>query len=448
MKVAEAVRHCHAWIEANAPDAPRLLDDLYRRQAERDITYKDRPISTFLRPCFITDKQRELISRTSQILLECAERITGQFLVDPAIREAIGLHPEEEEFALLESGLKRRLVVARPDCFLSGDSLKYLELNCDSPAGVAWTDLHEEVFLELPLMREQSWSKSLGTSNCRRLMLDAFLAAFEEFGLQESPVAAIVDWQEVTTRPEFQIIQRYLAANGIHAVVADPRDLELRGSGLYACGTRVNLVYRRAIIREVLEKKDEKGVRDFLEACHRRLVCVVNPFCAKVSGSKAVMALLSDQAYDELFTSRQNDIRRRFVPWTRLLREGKVDFRGRLADLFELASEEKDDLVVKPTSGYGGKGVLIGRETGQADWDDILHKAAGDPGEWTLQEYVEIPEELLPVLEPDLQFQTRKANINPYLFRGVYAGCFMRLSRSSIINVGTGGGMVPVFVLP
>jgi hypothetical protein len=46
-----------------------------------------------------------------------------------------------------------------------------------------------------------------------------------------------------------------------------------------------------------------------------------------------------------------------------------------------------------------------------------------------------------------LVFEPRKVNLNPYLFGGTYAGSFVRLSKSSIINVTAGGGMVPVFVL-
>jgi uncharacterized circularly permuted ATP-grasp superfamily protein len=103
--------------------------------------------------------------------------------------------------------------------------------------------------------------------------------------------------------------------------------------------------------------------------------------------------------------------------------------------------------VIKPTFGYGGRGVNVGREKTEGEWDQLLQDAAGKPGEWTLQEYVEIPEEPFPVFGPKLRFEPRKVNLNPYLFGGTYAGSFVRLSKSSIINVTAGGGMVPVFVL-
>ena len=83
-----------------------------------------------------------------------------------------------------------------------------------------------------------------------------------------------------------------------------------------------------------------------------------------------------------------------------------------------------------------------------AAWDERLDRAAKNPGEWTVQAYVQIPEEEFPVFEPDLRFERRKVNLNPYLFGGRYAGSFVRLSKESVINVSVGGGMAPAFVLP
>jgi hypothetical protein len=61
---------------------------------------------------------------------------------------------------------------------------------------------------------------------------------------------------------------------------------------------------------------------------------------------------------------------------------------------------------------------------------------------------VDIPEEEFPVMDPDLVFESRKVNLNPYLFGGLYAGSFVRLSTNSVINVSVGGGMAPAFVVP
>jgi hypothetical protein len=448
MKVDQAVEECHRWAREHADRGQELLEDLYRRQLKADIRFRGRPIASFLRPVFISEAQRDLVRRASQILLDCAERLIEQYMVDPEVRETIGLPPDEEEFARLETGITRQVVIARPDSFLNGDDLKFLEFNSDSPAGVVWTDLHEEVFLASPILSEHPWSAGLGRSHCRRLLIDGLLSAYDEFGIAQEPVAAIVDWSDAGAWPEFLVVQRCFEERGVQAVVADPRQFELRGDTLYADGTAINLIYRRAIIRELHEKREEPGVRDFLEAYRRGLVCVVNPFRAKVSGSKACLALLSDARFDRLFNAEQNAVRRAHVPWTRVLRDEKVDFEGARHDIFELARKSREIFVIKPTSGYGGRDVMIGGETEPGAWDDRLDHAAANPGEWTMQAFVDIPEEVFPVMDPDLVFETRKVNLNPYLFGGRYAGSFVRLSTDSVINVSVGGGMAPAFVVP
>jgi hypothetical protein len=448
MRVDQAIEDCHRWARAHAGRGQELLDDLYRRQLEADIRFRGQPIATFLRPVFLSESQRDLVRRASQILLDCAERLIEQYMVDPEVRETIALPPDEEEFALLETGLTRQVVVARPDSFLNRHDLKFLEFNSDSPAGVVWTDLHEEVFLGSPILSEHPWSADLGRCDCRRLLIDGLLKAFADFGLPQEPVAAIVDWSDAGAWPEFEVVQRCFQERGVPAVVADPHHFELRGDSLYADGTAVNLIYRRAIIRELHEKREEPGVRDFLEAYRRRLVCVVNPFRAKVSGSKACLALLSDARFDRLFNTEQNAVRRAHVPWTRVLRDEMVDFEGERHDLFELARKSRETFVIKPTSGYGGRDVMIGRETESGAWDERLDHAAEHPVEWTLQAYVDIPEEIFPVMDPDLVLEPRKVNLNPYLFGGRYAGSFVRLSTNSVINVSVGGGMAPAFVVP
>ena len=448
MRVDQAIEDCHRWVRARADQGQAMLDDIYQRQLEADIRFRGQPIATFLRPVFLSREQNDLVRGASQVLVDCAERIIEQYMVDPEVRETIGLPPDEEEFALLDTGLKRQVVIARPDSFLNGDRLEFLEFNSDSPAGVVWTDLHEEVFLSSPVLSEHPWSKDLGSCDCRRLLIDGLLGAFSEFGLAQKPVAAIVDWSDAGAWPEFEVVQRCFQERGVPAVVIDPRHFELRGDILYADGTAVNLIYRRAIIRELHEKRDEPGVRDLLEAYRRGLVCVVNPFRSKVSGSKACLALLSDSRFDRLFNAEQNAVKRAHVPWTRVLRNGKVDFEGAAHDLFELARSNRERFVIKPTSGYGGRDVMIGRETELRAWEERLDHAALNPGEWTIQRYVEIPEEDFPVFDPHLRFEPRKVNLNPYLFGGRYAGSFVRLSTSSIINVSVGGGMAPSFVLP
>ena len=101
MRIDQAIEECHQWVREHADQGEALLDAIYRQQLEADIKFRGKEIATFLRPVFLSRAQNDLVRRASQVLLDCAERLIEQYMVDPEVRETIGLPPDEEEFALL-----------------------------------------------------------------------------------------------------------------------------------------------------------------------------------------------------------------------------------------------------------------------------------------------------------------------------------------------------------
>ncbi len=447
MQPIEATKSWLGWLEAHADQGPSLLRQLEQRQRELGCVYGGKVLPAFLRPAFLSLRQEKLLSTTSQVLLDCAEQVLRHFHDDPDLRSQVPLSPEEEEYMLPDLRLKRVQVIARPDAFMVGSSIKYLEFNAESPAGVAWTDLLEQAFLELEPVKSLPWARFLKGSSCRHKLMLSLLEAAQQVGLTDKPRVAVVDWSNVATIREHHLVAEYLEAHDIPSVVVDPCELELRGDKLYAAGAPVDLIYRRVILGELLKKRDEPGVQAFLEASQRGLVCVVNPFCTRIPGSKAFMALLSDERNSHYFTPEQQRVLSQVVPWTKIVGHQPCKFRGNKGSVVELASRHRDHLVLKPTYSYGGKGVAIGPETEQGLWDQLLHKAASEVGGWTVQEFVPIPEASFPVFEPHYHLDRFKVNLNPYMFGGRYAGSVVRISRNSVINVSAGGGVIPAFTL-
>ena len=461
MQPIEATRSWLGWLEEHADRGPELLQGLATRQRQLGCVYGGEVLPAFLRPAFLSVRQLELLRNTSQVLLDCAEVVLKHFHDDPSLREQVPLTDEERQFMSPDPRLKRVQVIARPDAFMTGDSIKYLEFNAESPAGVAWSDMLEQAFLELEPFKELPWARFLKRSGCRHKLMLALLESARQVGYSEIPRVAVVDWTDVVTIREHHLVAEYMRAHGISCEVVDPRELELRGDKLYGAGQPIDVIYRRVILGELLKRRDEPGVRDMLLASKRRNVLVVNPFCTRIPGSKAFMALLSAERNAHYFTPEQRDVLRRVVPWTKIVGHEPTTFHGDSASAVELSSRHREHLVLKPTYGYGGKGVAIGPETDQSTWDSLLHKAASEVGGWTVQEFVPIPEASFPVFEPSYHLDKFKVNLNPYMFGGRYAGSVVRLSRDSIINVSaakgpvnftldssTGGGVVPIFTLP
>lgn len=422
----------------------QMIERLYRDQAARLVKYAGKDIPTFLRPQFISRAQEKLIRHTVEVLSGCIEKIVDSYKDSKTMRRWIPFSPEEAAWFLRPDICPEHVTISRLDAFLDGDKLHYLEFNTDSPASVAWTMEHQKVFRALPMMQQLESDFTVSETDPTRLLFEAMMSAFKRSGLAGPPRIIIADWTDVATYPEFEIVQAYFQQRGVPTVIADPRELEFSNGAIMAGDFRANLLYRRVIWRELFAKRDE--CKALFEARESGEVLILNPFRAKIPGNKACLAVMYHEEFTHLFTREEQQVITNHVPWTTVLEPGPVSFHGQQADIFDVATKYKDNLVLKPLGGYGGKGVHIGPETSQSDWEAVLRQAAD--GGWCIQELVDIPEEPFPIVEDGtLSFAPRKLNLNPFSFGGKYAGCFARVSESSIINVSAGGGMIPTFVV-
>ena len=336
-------------------------------------------------------------------------------------------------------------MVARLDAFMSGSKLKFVEFNTDSPASMKWMDVQQAIFMRMPILQEFGKQFDFCGEARTDVLFRQFLDEYKRYGINEEPRLLITDWNGVSTTMEFVLLKEYFEAKGVPTVIADPRELEFKDDHLWVGDFRVNMVYRRVITRELIAKRTE--CEALIDAAKSGKVCIMNPFTSKCVGNKAVMALLSDSRFEDIFEPEQLKVLRETVPWGCVLTHENLDFEGKQQDPFDIGANRKDDMVIKPISEYGGRGVMIGRDADSSKWEAALAKAEIETGGWCMQQFVDIPEEVFPVLTPDLAFEPRKVNLNPYTFGGVYAGCLTRISKSNIINVSAGGGIIPTFFL-
>ena len=147
-------------------------------------------------------------------------------------------------------------------------------------------------------------------------LLQSLLQAYREWGGdKEQPQIAIVDWKGVSTESEFRILQKYFTAEGYSTIIADPDDLRYH-DGQLSCGDFViDIVYKRVVIHEFLERCAED--HPLAQAYADRRVCIANSFRTKLAHKKAGFAILSNPRYMDLFAADELQVLRRHIPWTR-----------------------------------------------------------------------------------------------------------------------------------
>jgi hypothetical protein len=242
---------------------------------------------------------------------------------------------------------------------------------------------------------------------------------------------AIVDDAPATQflHPEFVLFQALFRRHDIDALIADPAELEIRGSRLVHADGPVDLVYNRltdftladaahAVLRAAwfddLTVITPHPRAHALYADKRSLIPLTDPEWLRNAGIQPAV----------IETLLQGIAR------TRLVEHAHAD---------TLWAERKR-LFFKPAGGYGSKAVYRGDKLTRRVWEDIL---AGD--------YV--AQELVPPGERQVQVETESTALKYDVRSFVYAGKIQllaaRLYQGQATNFRTpGGGFAPVFYPP
>lgn len=280
-------------------------------------------------------------------------------------------------------------------------------------------------------------------------MLEGLLASYKDWGGRADPPSiAIVDWRNVPTWSEFEILRDAFTALGVPTLVCDPRELTLDNGALTCGGSRIDVVYRRVLISDIVARPDDCTA--LVDAYEQRAVCVANTFRCKLAHKKAFFAVLTDERNESLFSETERAIIRSHVPWTRVLADTDTVMGGRRQSLMRLAEDHRDSLVLKPNDEYGGSGVQLGWEMTPASWSAALDAALNTPpGTWVIQERIPVRREIFPMFDAagDVTMRDMLVDFAPYLVRGRMTGSLTRLSSTGLANVTSGGGQVPAFVV-
>ncbi len=421
---ARAAEDYHRLLRDDEGLVEELESRFLERMRQARLTFGGRVLCAFPRPNFVATSDYEAIRTVCRDIFRAVEKVETQ--LGEELWDRVDVTPEERELVRIDPGYRRSSPTSRLDSFITTDAYRFVELNAESPAGIAYNEVLVDIFLELPVMKrfQQSWK--LRRFQARERLLETLVACHREAGGRlEHPTIAIVDYEEVPTRSEHHLFRDY------------------EGGRLRHEDTAIDIVYKRLLTNEFLEKVDQ--LQPLLQAIRARAVTVVNPFRCKPIHKKAIFAVLTDDDMQPLFTEHERRAIADHVPWTRRVREGRTTRQGHSIDLVEYARTHREELVLKPNDEYGGKGVFIGWEASAPSWDEALATALRSS--YVVQEKVDLKRETFPELSPDLRFRDLVVDLDPFVFQGEVEGFLTRLSGTSLANVTSGGGQVPAFLI-
>ena len=401
-----------------------------------------------LSPLFLKKKSLNLIAEVGETLDRVVDKVVDLYFQDEYVRSYFPYPELPKEWIDWDPGYKKPTVLNRHDALYDGKNLKFIEFNTDNPGGRGRTDILEGIYRENPMYKNliKDYGKPWEGKILKKT-LDAMLSCYKEYGGSKSkPRIAIVSFKKYVEGSDNEIVRDYFIENGYEANCIDAREFEYRNGGLYSGNVQFDIL--NLALRFTFFKRFPSEMKDFLNAIRDKAVCAINPLRAIIGSHKELLSFITNERNHHYFNQEEIDCIKSYVLWTRKMDEViTISKEGIDVSLEEYVIRKQDELVLKPTDAAGGYGVKIGKSTSKDEWRDAVESSLGCPW-WIVQEAMPVPEIELPSIKGNKVILEKKfINLNPYIFNGEYAGMLGRVSESTIVNVCTGGGIIPIFEL-
>ncbi|MFJ4498758.1 hypothetical protein [Streptomyces sp. NPDC088864] len=341
-------------------------EELLGALPQNKILNSDKPNGVGLwlaRPVFLGGEELGRLAKDLHNLLSALESLPeklfgGDFA---AFARAVGLTEPQVE-AVMQNRGERMTRQSRADLVCDGTGFKLLELNLGSAiGGVDNVDVCREL-LEVPVLADFAERHGLTFVDSLREQVHNILTE-TGFSADDHPVVALTEWPSAFSDElpyMTQLCERW-AGLGLDATPCHLGQLEARDGRVWLGERAVDIIVRIFLIRDVITPGAARLTAPVFDAARRGEVKIFTPLDTSAYASKAALSLLSDEGNRHVFTAETLASLDRILPWTRRVRREEVTLEnGERVDLVEYALAHADDLVLKPTSLSGGKGVVLG----------------------------------------------------------------------------------------
>ncbi|WP_303721639.1 hypothetical protein [Malonomonas rubra] len=303
------------------------------------------------------------------------------------------------------------------DFHLTEDGPRLIEANTNAGGGyIAW----------LSEAGAQGHDPIELTRRIQTRLFSTFLREFRDYSAGRGRLQSVVLVDEAPHEqplyPEMVACRDWLCTLGLQAEIASPEQLFADKDGVLLAGERVDLIYNRHC-DFFLDEPVMSGLR---AAYLAGTVCLSpNPFAYGLLADKRRMILWSNQQRLEKLGIDKGDreLLTTVVPESRLLADCDS----------EAVWAKRKDLIFKPVTRFGSRGVLMGKSISRKRFKEL------DPQTTLAQQVV------APSVESDEQGREYKVDLRLFVYRDQLLGIGARLYQGQVTNLRTeGGGFAPV----
>ncbi len=425
-------------------DAQAAMDDGYAIRNGKAVPWS---FSPKLYTARTTAEFAHIAETTHRIM----EKATAHYLASPEYRALFDFDAELEELILLDPGYERLIPLARVDIFYderTGD-FKFCEFNTDGSSGMTFITEANAALARTETLRRFAEQHEISEYPLHDAWVEAFLDVYESSeNAVERPTVAIVDYLESIMMGDANLYRETFEEHGVKAYVVDIRDLVYENGHLKdAEGSRIDVIWRRAVTSEMVEKGGA-GADAMVAAARDGNVTLIGSFRTWPAAVKDFLTILDSDASAAFLTDEEREFISAHTPKTYVL-DADLDPAPFL--------EDPTAWIIKPREGYGGTGVMAGIDHADPEeWARLIAELAPAEGH-VIQEYVTPyrSEVLLPgvtdgTMDEDLDpLETTTVDnlVGLYVFDGEFGGIFSRAGSKATITSHTESINLPTFIV-
>ncbi len=346
-------------------------------------------------------------------------------------------------------------LLGRSDFIFCPQGLKCIEYNVSVNIGGWESALWETLYHENPVLNDFLTQNNIQLKN-KNLFSILFDHLYEtnrrnisyEAGEGEMNTALVIpDYQEGPGPHKSQ--EAFL--DNFYNTTLRAKDTRLNGNIAF-CD------YPHLSIRDGFVYHKNKRITALIEMCEGMVPTeIVNVFKAgnlslyngPISGllsNKLNIALLSEHQDSPLFGPEEQEIIRKYIPWTRKIAAGESTFKGEKINIEAFILSNREKLIIKPSVGYGGQGVHIGPHVPPGRWPQLVRTAFQEK-DWLVQEYIDSTPLLYQAGNDGCALHG--AIFGFFVFGHTYAGCYVRVLPQNegrgVINCYEGATVSVIF---
>lgn len=296
----------------------------------------------------------------------------------PLVRELVMLYSQPEDLQLA-------MCFARPDLLLSTPDTQIVEMNVGTALG--GLGMCDRIFKEWQQSKYCDWLEHSGLSTFAQPMMLRWSEALKgclRKSRNPSPTIFVAFVNAAEARrpaPYFWDFVTEVRREGFQVQFGLLQELDFSETFVRFAGETINVVYPMFTYAEIEKNSVPKELFELLRfAVDQNLIDFVGTPATMLFDHKGNLELLTAPEYEHYYDAAEWEILQRIVPKTYVMRPDRLD----------LAIRKQQELILKPSSSFGGDRIMIGKDISPVAWQEFIKAACVVSGSYVLQERAQL----------------------------------------------------------